>query len=185
MSATDIQDDQANDAGGDGEKYYGKYRGLVLDNVDPMQMGRILAMVPDVSSMLPTSWCMPCVPGGGLMAGMLVVPSIGAGVWIEFEQGDPDYPIWSGCFWGSAAEVPALTHLSPPGMTSLTFQTALQNGVIVNDVPGGVGGVVLMSSTGAAIMVNDTGIFISNGQGAAITLVGPTVSITAGAVTLA
>ena len=78
---------------------------------------------------------MPCVPAAGMQAGMLVVPSIGAGVWIEFEQGDPDYPIWTGCFWGSAAELPDLADLSPPGLASLTFQTTLQNGIVVNDAP--------------------------------------------------
>jgi Type VI secretion system/phage-baseplate injector OB domain len=166
-----------NEAGGTGRKYYGKYRGVVLDNVDPMQIGRIMAMVPDVSSLLPTTWCMPCVPAAGLQAGMLAVPSIGAGVWIEFEQGDPDYPIWTGCFWGSAAELPVLTHLSPPGLSSLTFQTTLQNGIVVNDVPGPTGGIILKSATGAFVIVNDTGIYLSNGQGATITLVGPTVAI--------
>jgi hypothetical protein len=165
------------DAGGAGRKFYGKYRGTVLDNVDPMQMGRITAMVTDVSSLLPTTWCMPCVPAAGLQAGVVAVPSIGAGVWIEFEQGDPDYPIWTGCFWGSAAELPALAHLSPPGLSSFTVQTTLQNGIVVNDVPGPAGGIILKASTGAAIIVNDTGIYLSNGQGATISLVGPTVAI--------
>jgi hypothetical protein len=171
------QDSTSSTAGGLGQKYYGKYRGTVLDNVDPMQIGRIQAMVPDVSSLLPTSWCMPCLPGAGLQAGLLVVPAIGAGVWIEFEQGDPDYPIWTGCFWGSAAEVPDLVDLSPPGLASLTFQTTLQNGIVVNDAPGPAGGIILKSTTGASIIVNDTGIYISNGQGATITLIGPTVAV--------
>jgi hypothetical protein len=175
--STGTDAETAKAAGGKGQKFYGKYRGVVLDNADPMLMGRILAMVPDVSSLLPTSWCMPCVPGAGLQAGMVVVPSIGGGVWIEFEQGDPDYPIWSGCFWGSAAELPALAHLSPPGLSSMTFQTTLQNGIVINDVPGPAGGIILKSTTGAAIIVNDTGIYISNGQGAVITLIGPTVSV--------
>jgi hypothetical protein len=167
----------SNEVGGTGRKYYGKYRGVVLDNVDPMQIGRIMAIVPDVSSLLPTTWCMPCVPAAGLQAGMLAVPSIGAGVWIEFEQGDPDYPIWTGCFWGSPAELPVLTHLSPPGLSSLTFQTTLQNGIVINDVPSPAGGIILKSATGAFIIVNDTGIYLSNGKGATITLVGPTVAI--------
>lgn len=171
-------------AGGGGKKFYGKYRGVVLDNVDPMQMGRIMAMVPDVSSILPSSWAMPCVPAAGLQAGMVAVPSIGAGVWIEFEQGDPDYPIWAGCFWGSPAELPLLAHLSPPGLSSLTFQTTLQNGIVVNDVPGPLGGIILKSATGASIIVNDTGIYIQNGQGAVITLVGPTVDINLTAMTI-
>jgi len=164
-------------AGGMGQKYYGKYRGTVLNNVDPMQMGRIQAIVPDVSSLLPTSWCMPCVPAAGLQAGMLVVPSIDAGVWIEFEQGDPDYPIWTGCFWGSAAELPALALLSPPGLSSMSFQTTGQAGILVNDLPGPTGGIVLKTLTGAFISVSDTGIYLSNGQGASITLIGPTVAI--------
>ena len=177
------QADGADEAGGTGRKYYGKYRGVVLDNADPMLMGRILAMAPDVSSLMPTTWCMPCVPGAGLQAGLLVVPSIGAGVWLEFEQGDPDYPIWTGCYWGSAAELPALARLSPPGMSSLTFQTTLQNGMDINDVPG-AGGIILKSASGASIVVNDTGIVISNGKGAVITLVGPTVTVNAGALVI-
>ncbi|HUO39648.1 MAG TPA: phage baseplate assembly protein V [Mycobacterium sp.] len=177
MTAPTSQGDVSTTAGGTGQKYYGKYRGVVLDNADPMLMGRILAIVPDVSTLLPTTYCMPCVPAAGLQAGMLAVPSIGAGVWIEFEQGDPDYPIWSGCYWGSPPELPLLTHLSPPGLSSLTFQTTLQNGIVINDVPGPAGGIILKSTTGAMIIVNDTGIYLSNGQGATITMLGPTVAI--------
>jgi len=38
--------------------------------------------------------------------GLFFLPPKGANVWVEFEGGDPDYPIWSGCFW-SDGEVPA------------------------------------------------------------------------------
>src|SRR6516162_160057 len=89
-------------------QYYGKYRGTVLNNVDPMQMGRIQVVVPDVTSVLPTTWALPCVPMAGPQCGEFTVPPIGAAVWVEFEHGDRDYPIWIGGFWGSAAEVPAL-----------------------------------------------------------------------------
>ncbi len=94
-------------------QYFGKYRGTVLNNVDPMQMGRIQVLVPDVSGVVPTSWAMPCMPYGGINAGMFAVPLPGTGVWVEFEQGDPDYPIWVGTFWGSAAEVPKLAQTAP------------------------------------------------------------------------
>src|SRR6185312_8204491 len=87
-------------------KFFGKYRGTVIQNVDPEQRGRIQVMVPDVSGLIPSSWAMPCVPITGKQSGVYAVPQIGAGVWIEFEQGDPDYPVWVGGFWGSAAEVP-------------------------------------------------------------------------------
>ena len=89
-------------------RFYGKYRGMVFNNIDPMQTGRIQVQVPDVLGPGKTSWAMPCVPFAGKQSGVFVLPQIGDGVWVEFEQGDIDYPIWVGGFWGSTAEVPAL-----------------------------------------------------------------------------
>ncbi|MCB1910024.1 MAG: baseplate assembly protein [Rhodocyclaceae bacterium] len=166
------------------EKYFGKYRGVVLNNVDPMQQGRLQVQVPDVAGLVPASWAMPCVPLAGLQNGMVALPVIGSGVWIEFEQGNPDHPIWVGCFWGSAAEVPALARATPPGTAAITLQTPLQNGLTISDLPGPSGGIMLKSAGGATLIVNDTGIYIQNGRGAAITLVGPTVDVNAGALTV-
>lgn len=166
------------------ERYLGKYRGMVLNNVDPMQQGRLQVQVPDVAGLVPASWAMPCVPVAGLQNGMVALPVIGSGVWIEFEQGNPDHPIWVGCFWGSAAEIPALARATPPGMAAITLQTPLQNGLTISDLPGPSGGIMLKSAGGATLIVNDTGIYIQNGRGAAITLVGPTVDINAGGLTV-
>ena len=94
----------------------------MVNNVDPMQIGRVQVMVPDVSGPLPSSWAMPCLPVSGPQNGMFTVPPIGAGVWVEFEQGDPDQPIWVGGFY-SAADVPAMARAVPPGLSGLTFQT--------------------------------------------------------------
>ncbi|MEZ4612661.1 MAG: phage baseplate assembly protein V [Caldilineaceae bacterium] len=163
------------------ETYYGKYRGTVVNNVDPMKLGRIQAMVPDVSGFSPTSWAMPCVPLAGIQSGFYTVPVIGSGVWIEFEQGNPDYPIWAGCFWGTAAEIPALAQLVPPAVPGIALQTPLQNGILISDVPGPTGGIMLKCATGAMILVNDVGITISNGKGATIVMAGPTVTINNGA----
>src|SRR5262245_15949037 len=96
-------------------KYYGKNRGTVINNIDPLHLGRTQGMVPDVSNVVPTSWAMPCVPIAGKLEGTFFVPQIGAGVWVEFEQGDPDYPIWVGGFWGIAAEVPVAA-IAPPAI---------------------------------------------------------------------
>jgi len=171
-------------AEGPGEKYYGKYRGVVVNNIDPQQTGRLLVVVPDVSAFLPTSWAMPCMPVAGLQMGVYHVPPVGAGVWVEFEQGDPDFPVWVGCFWSTAAEVPVLSHLAPPGVDSIVLQTTLQNGLIVSDLPGPTGGIMLKSATGATLIVNDTGIYIQNGKGASITMVGPAVTINTGAMVI-
>lgn len=166
------------------ERYYGKYRGVVLNNIDPMQQGRLQVQVPDVAGLIPASWAMPCMPIAGLQNGMVAPPLIGSGVWVEFEQGNPDHPIWVGCFWGSAAEVPALSLATPPGVSAITFQTPLQNGLTISDLPGPTGGIMLKSATGATLIVNDTGIYIQNGKGAAITLVGPAVTVNNGALSV-
>lgn len=165
-------------------KYYGKYRGVVLNNVDPMQIGRLMVQVPDVTGLAPSSWAMPCVPIAGIQNGMVALPIIGSGVWVEFEQGNPDHPIWTGCFWGTAAEIPALALTVPPAVPGITLQTPLQNGITVNDVPGPTGGIMLKSTTGATIIVNDTGIYIQNGKGASIVMAGPTVTINNGALVI-
>jgi hypothetical protein len=166
------------------KRYYGKYRGTVLNNIDPMQMGRIQAIVPDVSSVVPTSWAMPCLPVGGIQMGMYAVPPIGAGVWMEFEHGDPDKPIWTGCYWGSPAEVPVLALAGNPASPSIVLQTTLQNTLSISDLPGPTGGFLLKTTTGAMLMINDVGITISNGKGAIITMMGPVVDINAGALTV-
>ncbi|WJN57316.1 phage baseplate assembly protein V [Pseudomonas sp. SO81] len=166
------------------QRYYGKYRGMVLNNIDPMQQGRLQVQVPDVAGLIPASWAMPCVPIAGIQNGMVALPMIGSGVWVEFEQGNPDHPIWVGCFWGSAAEIPALARATPPGLQAITLQTPLQNGLTISDLPGPTGGIMLKSATGATLIVNDTGIYIQNGKGAMLTLIGPAVTINNGALTV-
>ena len=165
-------------------KFYGKYRGMVLNNIDPMQMGRLQVQVPDVTGLAPASWAMPCVPMAGIQNGMFALPVIGSGVWVEFEHGDIDYPVWVGCFWGSASEVPALARLTPPVTPAITFQTPLQNGITISDLPGPSGGIMIKSAIGATLIVNDTGIYIQNGKGASIVMTGPTVNVNTGALTI-
>jgi uncharacterized protein involved in type VI secretion and phage assembly len=165
-------------------RYYGKYRGTVVNNIDPMQMGRLTVQVPDVKGLIPSTWAMPCFPISGKQMGAYMIPQIGAGVWVEFEQGDPDFPIWSGCWYGSAAEVPALALAGIPVSPNIVIQTAAQNAIVISDVPGPTGGIMLKSTTGATLIVNDTGIYIQNGKGAMITMVGPTVTINNGALTI-
>jgi hypothetical protein len=165
------------------QQFFGKYRATVINNVDPMQLGRIQVIVPDVSTFVPSSWAMPCLPVGGIQMGMFTVPLLGAGVWIEFEQGDPDYPIWVGCYWGSAVEVPAMAHAAPPGVPSITMQTPLNTCVQISDLPGPTGGIILKTVT-ASLIINETGIYIQNGKGAMLTMIGNIVTINQGALTV-
>jgi uncharacterized protein involved in type VI secretion and phage assembly len=162
----------------------GKYRGMVVNNIDPMQIGRIQVMVADVAGFVPGTWALPCLPAAGINSGLFTVPMMGAGVWIEFERGDPDYPIWVGGFWGTTAELPVLSRMVPPGVSGFTLQTPLKNGLVISDVPGPTGGILIQTATGAMISVSDVGIVISNGKGAVINMTGPTVDINLGALTV-
>ena len=80
-------------------RYFGKYRGTVTDNADATSRGRIKVRVPAVLGDLEV-WAMPCVPYAGTQVGFYSLPNADTGVWVEFEAGDPSYPIWTGCFWG-------------------------------------------------------------------------------------
>lgn len=167
-----------------GQKYYGKYRGTVINNLDPEQIGRLMITAPDTGGPIPSTWAMPCFPFSGKQMGAYMIPQIGAGVWVEYEQGDPDFPIWSGCWYGSAAEVPALALAGNPASPNIVLQTGLQNSLVISDLPGPTGGIMLKSTTGATLIVNDTGIYIQNGKGAMLTMIGPTVTINNGAFTV-
>ena len=80
-------------------RFFGKYRGTVVNNEDPASRGRIKIRVPAVMGSAEI-WALPCLPLAGPGMGAYVIPEVGAGVWVEFEAGDPSYPIWSGGYWG-------------------------------------------------------------------------------------
>ncbi|MDD3581446.1 MAG: phage baseplate assembly protein V [Desulfobacca sp.] len=103
-------------------KYFGKYRGFVTDNDDPEQRGRVRLNVPAVLGEAESGWALPCLPFGGLAdQGFFTVPEIGAQVWVEFEAGNLNAPIWTGTFWQSAGDPPAEAAQSPP--TTRVFKT--------------------------------------------------------------
>jgi len=151
--------------------FYGKYRGLVTSTSDPLGIARIQAQVPDVMGESVSGWAMPCVPFSGKGMGFFALPAIGAGVWIEFEQGNPDYPVWSGCWWGSAAEVPTAA-LTPPQSNKVLLQTESGSSILID-----VDGITLTTATGQKVVLSATGIEIDNGTGATVALQGPQVSL--------
>lgn len=92
-------------------RFFGKYRGVVVDNADPEKLGRLKVRVPSVLGQeVVTGWALPCVPyGGDMNQGFLFIPEAGAGVWVEFEEGDLEFPIWVGAYWskpGGDSELP-------------------------------------------------------------------------------
>lgn len=170
-------------------RFYGKYRATVIQNIDPEQRGRLQLIIPDVFGPIPSTWAEACTPLAGPSGppmGFYIVPPIGAGVWAEFEQGDPNYPIWSGCRWGAQSDIPPTARLGIPASPNIVMQTLGQHSLMLSDAPPtpATGGIVLKSTTGAMIVVNDSGVYIQNGKGASITLLGTAVDFNQGALTV-
>lgn len=162
---------------GDKRKYWGKYRGTVLNNVDPMYLGRIQAQCADVQSLLPTTWALPCVPVGGLQNGTFIVPPPLSNVWIEFEQGDPDFPIWTGSFWELTSptnQPPVTPKLVPPGVPVVMVETTAKNAFVICDVP-------VPPMTGGGVLLRAGASYISCDQ-SGITMTAPKVMINAPAI---
>ena len=162
-------------------KYYGKYRGTVYNNIDPKGLGRVQVIVPAVQATPLLHFATLCTPISGIQNGMYAVPPIGAGVFVEFEAGDIDYPICAGGFWGSSAEVPRLgKNAQKPLLNSMALQTTTQNGITISDFPtGDTGGVQITTIFGAKISITLGQIKIDNGLGASIEMIGPTINIKA------
>ena len=170
-------------------RYYGKYRGTVTVNQDPEFRCRVQVAVTDVLSFVPSTWAEPCVPLSGMPGvpmGMIVVPPVGAAVWVEFEHGNPNLPIWSGCRIPTPADVPPLARLGIPGDANIMLQSLLQHTIMISDVPPTpvTGGIVLKSTSGAYIIVNDSGIYINNMKGAQMTMIGPVIDFNNAALTI-
>lgn len=157
----------------DGRRFYGKYRGTVAGNVDPEQRGRIQAKVPDVLGDNTSTWALPAVPYAGKNVGLFLVPPTDALVWIEFEQGDPDYPIWTGCFWAEG-EAPA-----SPAVAEMKVLKTDAGTITVNDQQGEAG-ITIETTSGLKVVMNSEGIEISNGS-QKVTLSSSSVSVNDGA----
>jgi uncharacterized protein involved in type VI secretion and phage assembly len=154
--------------------FYGKFRGVVTDNRDPLMLGRVRARVQDVLGDNDSGWALPSLPYAGNGVGLFLIPPVDASVWIEFEHGDPDYPIWTGCFW-SQGELPAT-----PAVAEMKVLKTDAGTITINDLPG-VGGITIETNAGMKIVINMQGIEINDGIGGKIKLVGPQVSINDGA----
>ncbi|MCJ1960489.1 phage baseplate assembly protein V [Novosphingobium mangrovi (ex Hu et al. 2023)] len=168
----------------EGPSYFGKYRATVLNNIDPQSQGRIQVQLADRYGLFPSTWAMPAFPfAGDAQSGMVALPALGSMVWIEFEAGDLDYPIWTGAFYPDPAGFPVLAMAGHTPLTpNIHFQTSTGTSVTLSDNP--TQQVMVKTATGAIISIGAAGMTLSNGQGAMISLTGPSVIINNGALTI-
>jgi uncharacterized protein involved in type VI secretion and phage assembly len=166
-----------------GARYFGKYRATVMNNLDPMLQGRIMVQLADRYGLFPSTWAMPSFPLAALGSGVVALPPVASQVWVEFEAGDPDYPIWTGAFWADPAGFPPLALAgATPATPNIHLQTTTGVSITLSDNP--AQNVMIKTLTGATVMIGAAGITIMNGQGASIAMVGPSVVINNGALTI-
>jgi hypothetical protein len=173
-------------------RYYGKYRGLVVDNADPAHLGRLRLRVPSVLGPdVVTGWATPCVPyGGAADQGMLFVPDPKAGVWVEFEEGDLEFPLWVGTFWSSPAAgaelpTPVTADGSPGGSpqdppTGKLIRTAKGHTLQFEDAEGRESVTLLEKQHGHRIRMDADGITVQDGHGNRVVLADGGITVTAG-----
>jgi hypothetical protein len=146
-------------------RFYGKYRGQVVTNIDPMHLGRLQVKVPTVLGDNTLNWALPCVPYAGKNVGFLALPPEKANIWVEFEGGDVNYPIWSGCFWGNE-EMP-----EGFGLAELKFFKTQHGTLKLDDTPK-AGGITLQIESPA---VSGTMVLQMNSKGIQLSLENVTI----------
>lgn len=158
------------------QRYLGKYRGAVVDNADPERLGRVRVTVPSLfGADVVTGWALPCVPVGGMPGqGWFAVPRVGAGVWVEFEEGDLEFPVVTGTFWSApdaAPEPPVAVDgdgadigiSDPPTRTILT--TAKGHTIQIEDADDSELVLIVEATHGHVVLLDSTGIRITDGTG--------------------
>lgn len=108
-------------------RFYGKYRGIVRDINDPDGLCRIKAEVPAVYEDQQSPWALPALPFAGQSHGLVLLPEPGDGVWIEFEAGDIQRPIWTGC-WFALNERP-----DPKGNKARVLATSAGHKIVLDE----------------------------------------------------
>lgn len=154
---------------------FGKYRGVVTGNEDDQKRGQIQFSLVQMLGDYREHWAMPCVPYAGNGVGLYAIPPVGAGVWIEFEAGDINRPIWSGCYW-LEDEAPV-----EEGNADEKVLVTERGRIVISDADDAPGITLITKDSNGndkmKIVVNNDGIEIDNGQGASIKLSNGKVSI--------
>jgi hypothetical protein len=171
-------------------QFFGKYRGVVVNNKDPLKLGRLKLYVPSVidcsgttgdsapaddSDERVTDWAWPCVPFGGIgEQGMFFIPDEKAQVWVEFEEGNLDLPVWVGTVWsrpGGTSQIPTeAQNMQQDKPQRRVFKTASGHVMEFSDVPGEET-ITITHKDGARIMMDEKGsVVIANKEGSHIYL---------------
>ena len=150
---------------GSGPPFYGKFRATVTNNQDDQHLGRLKVKAQDIYGEQESDWAMPALPYSGKGVGLFLIPPKDASVWVEFEHGNPDYPIWSGCFWASG-EVPGTglpdTKILKTDSATITLEDKSSSSSIIIETQAGMK--ITMDSNGIEITTGSATVKLASGK---------------------
>jgi uncharacterized protein involved in type VI secretion and phage assembly len=154
-----------------GDRWFGKFRGVVTDNEDPDGIGRIKARVQQFGDKdKDLIWALPALPFAGPGVGLYLIPPKKAWVWIEYEGGDRQRPIWTGCFWTNR---PTIDPTKLPGAKQNIKVLKTKNCTItINDD----NGAVAIETKDGRLSITSQAVELTNGT-ATVKLASKTVSL--------
>lgn len=147
-------------------RFRGKFSGTVVDNNDSDRDGKLQISLPQILGDT-QPWARPCVPYAAQGLGLFIMPPKGTRVWVEFEDGNLDQPIWTGFEWpkggAPAAKAEEMMIATPSGTIKFNDQ---------NDK-----GEIVITAGKMEIALGDGAVTIKSGDGATVELKGKSTAI--------
>lgn len=151
--------------------------GIVTDNVDPQQLGRVKVKLPWLAEQYETDWAPAVQLGAGNGRGFQVLPEVGDQVLVAFEHGDPDRPYVLGGLYSTVDKAPAPVPLGKRGSEAVTerrFTSRLGHRLVFSDVmstkesitlaTAGDGCSLVLDKTGTTVKITSDGTVVIEGR---------------------
>ena len=114
---------------------FGKYRALVIDNQDPEKRGRIRVKCPAIYRESLSPWCEACLPFVSVSSYDIQIPLPNDQVWVEFEGGNVNKPIYTGGWITKSTPVPNPNNRMTKGSLNLSGSLSISDSLSVGGIP--------------------------------------------------
>jgi len=151
-------------------RYYGKFAGLVADNGPPSMgahRGEVVVKIPGLLEETADGGASQPIQvraAPAFLPGFFYVPENGDKVWVEFVNGDINFPIWTGV-WYPQNGAPQTSGDTAPSQDQKIIRTKSGLVIMLDDSSGGEKIVVKHGKSNATITLDATGVTINSDNG--------------------